>query len=427
MYQPRTLPLAPSVKRQLVWHRVEGHDKGLPAGLFSNMTKERMKELVAEALGRNEAMADNVAPCGERSKPSQTLVNDQMDTDAVLQSDESEVELELVDKLGLNLSDTKGTKHRPPPDLTHRHAPTPGSSSSSTFTPPIYQFGCKWDPINYSCSYNSVFMAFAWIYFHATSDWQMTWTGESMTMKTLSHAFKAILRALKGPANNPSIIASFSRGRDALRDILSGEDLVMFRHHGQVDASLTDILDSLSRSQTSSKYFSFGTSCGGSHCCLKVTTPTGAPSMLTPDTWNTITQSANPPHHESLQRWVSGYFNYKISLLPHRCLGCNQECSHTLSFLRPPWIWFEIFVEQPHVVLPSFKILLASDTYRLAAVLYGNAYHFVARLSTPSGIWWYYDGQVNGGQPVVDTIAHEEDLIACGDRYTMNALVYCPD
>ena len=95
--------------------------------------------------------------------------------------------------------------------------------------------------------------------------------------------------------------------------------------------------------------------------------------------------------------------------------------------MTPPWIWFEIFVEQPHVVLPSFKILLASDTYRLAAVLYGNACHFVTRLSTPSGIWWYYDGQVNGGQPVVDTITHEEDLIACGDRYTMNALVYCPD
>ena len=95
--------------------------------------------------------------------------------------------------------------------------------------------------------------------------------------------------------------------------------------------------------------------------------------------------------------------------------------------MTPPWIWFEIFVEQPHVVLPSFKISLASDTYRLATVLYGNAYHFVAHLSTPSGIWWYYDGQVNGGQPVVDTITHEEDLIACGDRYTMNALVYCPD
>ena len=157
-----------------------------------------------------------------------------------------------------------------------------------------------------------------------------------MTMKTLSHAFKAILRALKGPANNLSIIASFSRGRDALRDILLGEDPVMFRRHGQVDASLTDILDSLSRGRTSSKDFSFGTSCGGPHCRLKVTTPAGAPSMLTPDTWNTITQSANPPHHESLQRWVSGYFNYKISLLPHRCPGCNQECSHTLSFLQPP-------------------------------------------------------------------------------------------
>ena len=68
---------------------------------------------------------------------------------------------------------------------------------------------------------------------------------------------------------------------------------------------------------------------------------------------------------------------------------------------------------------------LVVDTYRLAAVIYGNAHHFVARLSTPLGMWWYYDGMINDGQPVVDTIAREEDLIVCGGGYTMNALVYC--
>jgi len=32
----------------------------------------------------------------------------------------------------------------------------------------------------------------------------------------------------------------------------------------------------------------------------------------------------------------------------------------------------------------------------------------------------------NGGQPVVDTIAREGDLVVCGDGYVMSALVYCP-
>lgn len=88
-------------------------------------------------------------------------------------------------------------------------------------------------------------------------------------------------------------------------------------------------------------------------------------------------------------------------------------------------VWFEVFLEQPHVVLPSFELSLLSSTYQLAAVVYGNGSHFVACLSTPLGAWWYYDGQVNGGRPVADSITHNEDLVTCRAGYTMNALIYC--
>ena len=361
-------------------------------------------------------------PCGEGPILS---ADDRMDTDAALLSDESDIELELVDKVGLALSDTNNTR-RSPLDITHHHAPTSGSPSPSTSTPLVHRFGCKWDRVDYSCAYDCIFMAFAWIYFHATPDWRTRWAGESAAMKSLSRHFTTILRTLEGPANNRSITSLFSRGRDEFRNILSEEDPTMFRRHGKVNASLADVLHSLSRNETSSKYFSFITSCGGPHCNLKVTTPAGAPFMLTPDAWNSITQSTSPPHYESLQRWISGYFNHKMSSLPRHCSGCDRVCSHTLSFLQPPWIWFEIFVEIPHVVLPSFKISLASHSYRLAAVIYGNSLHFVARLSPSLGTWWYYDGQVNGGQPAADAIVHEEDLVVCRDGYVMNAFVYCP-
>jgi len=102
-----------------------------------------------------------------------------------------------------------------------------------------------------------------------------------------------------------------------------------------------------------------------------------------------------------------------------------MECPWTRSFLGPPWIWFEVFVGQADVVLPLFKLTFSLHTYRLAAVIYGNACHFVTRLSTPSGTWWYYDGQDNGGRPIVDKITCEEDLITCRAGYTMNVLVYC--
>lgn len=45
-----------------------------------------------------------------KSSHQKTQADDQMDIDAVLLSDDSEVELELVDKFGLSLDDTEHIK-----------------------------------------------------------------------------------------------------------------------------------------------------------------------------------------------------------------------------------------------------------------------------------------------------------------------------
>ena len=288
--------------------------------------------------------------------------------------------------------------HRPPLDLTRD--PAPGPSNLLTSAPMTCYFRCKWDSVNYSCSYDCVFTAFAWIYLHATEDWRVTWTGESPVTKILSHHFKTILHALKGPANNQtdwSMAALFSYGRDAFRDILSKENPTMFKYHGQVNAYLTDILVLLSCGQTSSQYFSFFTCCGSPSCNLKITTPAGAPFMLSTNTWINITQSKDLLYHKPLQEWITRYFSHKTSSSLHCCSRCSRQCLQTHLFLKPPWIWFDVFVDQTHVALPSFKISLSSYTYWLTAVMYGNSYHFIARLSTPLGTWWHYDGQVNSG------------------------------
>ena len=110
--------------------------------------------------------------------------------------------------------------------------------------------------------------------------------------------------------------------------------------------------------------------------------------------------------------------------LSRSCQGCSAEYSWTRSFLNPPWILFEVFAERPNVVSPSFELSISSHAYRLAAVIYGHASNFVTLPSTPSGTWWYYDGQKNDGRPAVDSITREEDLITCEDGYAMNVLVY---
>ena len=70
-------------------------------------------------------------------------------------------------------------------------------------TSQFYYFRCKWDPSNYSCSYDCIFMTFAWMYFHATEHWRMMWMGQSRAARTLSHHLRIILHITEGWPNNP--------------------------------------------------------------------------------------------------------------------------------------------------------------------------------------------------------------------------------
>ena len=422
---PPREPPNKNLQQQLVWHRIVDGDESLPPGCFTNVAKEKMKELVLGALIRRgnkaDIKADVVMADGERPKffISGSIIDQLRTVGASLPTDELEAELELTDKIGLSLSHTK-CANQPPPVPVHSYTLT---SPTSSFHIP--GFGCQWDPVDYSCSYDCIITAFAWMYSHGTEHWRATWAGESAAAKILSRRFKIILRAIEGPANDP-VSVLFSRSRDAFRDVLSEENPRMFKRHGPVFASLVDILHSLSLRETTSQYFTFVATCSGRNCTPGLITPTGAPYILTPNVWASITGSENQPYHESLQEWVVRWFDWKASSSRRRpCMWCHTDRVLTRSFVKPPWIWFELFFGHPHVVLPSFVLSFSSYTYRLAAAMYGNGRHFVAHLSTPSGTWWHYDGKANGGQPIAVSIAHEEDLLTCGGSYTLNALVYC--
>jgi hypothetical protein len=55
---PASQPTNDLLRRQLVWHRVADGDNSLPAGLFSGVKKEKMKELVVGALERRNKAVD---------------------------------------------------------------------------------------------------------------------------------------------------------------------------------------------------------------------------------------------------------------------------------------------------------------------------------------------------------------------------------
>ena len=67
---PETQPKNYHLRQQLVWLRVVGGDKDLPAGLFTSMNKGRMKELIIGALERRKKkMADNETMVVDDGRP----------------------------------------------------------------------------------------------------------------------------------------------------------------------------------------------------------------------------------------------------------------------------------------------------------------------------------------------------------------------
>ena len=300
---------------------------------------------------------------------------------------------------------------------------SPTSNPSSPAPPsPMYLFGCPWDAMDYSCSYDCVFMALSWIYLHAPRAQQTTWMAERKAARDLVRSFQAISTALqpRSDSHQPTegLTPLFSTGRNTLRDNLLKHSPDLFKR-GKAYITIGDVLDHLAGKMP----FTSTVVC---RCARIVKEHVGASYMLTPSIWKSMTGSEAKPVHESLAEWLSKFAVFKAPFKSHACSRCHDICQESLSFGRLPWIWFSVVANHPRIAVPSLRISLGSDSYRLAAVIYGNDKHFVARLGTPSGTWHNYDGMERLGRPgTALLIKSEQDLVGYDGSHTICALVYC--
>jgi len=403
---PDSKPSNDFLRRQLVWHRRIGCDKALPSGTFSGMKKSSLKNLVAEALDRwdrSKIAGTNTADPGPRSDTSTTAEDS-------------------GNNHGLYNEDTQITRDQ----STTSHRGTllglPGEGN-----PLPVNFGCKWDPVDYSCAYDCVFTAFAWIYLHATHTWREKWTHESVIAGSLSDHFKKISSSLAGPAPDDTVPTLFTECRDLWRDRISHYWPTEFPRRGWKYASVTRLLEFLANNRNPSHYVTIILSCGTAGCPLRVKNLEPRYFMLLPSEWNTITGRTSPPHRESLETWIKDHYSSPhITKTADQCEWCQQWFSRKVVFQEPTWIWFKVFPQFGHIIIPALKISLGPATLRLATVIYYNGNHYRARLCDPSEAWWFYDGQRDGGRPArLSKVTSERDLFQCGSDYNITALVYC--
>ena len=211
------------------------------------------------------------------------------------------------------------------------------------------------------------------------------------------------------------------------RDLLFQRSATDFPRCGPIFALVSRVLEVPADDQRPSHYVTVILFCGTPGCPCKVKNLGARPYMLLSSDWSTAIGTTTPLHHESLETWIKNHYSSPhLTKTPDQCMRCQRPFSRRFIFLEPTWIWFEVFPQYLHVVIPALKITLGLVVLRLAAMIYYNGIHFRARLCDPSENWWFYDGQQNGGRPTpLSKITKEGELFQCGTGFGLTALVYC--
>lgn len=295
------------------------------------------------------------------------------------------------------------TKHHKKNTTTNKK--TPPSSSQS---PWLFSAGCRWDELNWSCAYDSIFMSLYTIFASNTSHFHHDFGTISQTAKILEHSFTHILNS----QSKTSTI--FDHHRDNLRDKLHAQNPDQFRRLGQHAASASDILDIIFPAT-------------GRHLVTTPSCPNECDQSFQPHNRHII--NTHMPSHVThgrnsiIPRNLNEYISNFILEISHQRdameIYCNNCQSSTLTFTTsfvntPPIFFLEIPMESTSslsTILPSWNIEIPSPLrhyrYQLSAIIYLGSFHFTSRLILKNRSVWKHDGRINNGIPVFDFGAQE--------------------
>lgn len=271
----------------------------------------------------------------------------------------------------------------------------------------ITRAGCRWNPNDWSCAYDTVFMSLYACFLSLTPETSETFVRSSSLLRLLFNSFSDLERL------STIIPPSFEYHRDLFRKALFDLNARAFPISGRVEACLADVVDSVFGDAM--VYHIEVKSCSDDclHCTgtLRVTLPS----------FIVIERSHCMGLQQYLHAWLADHFPTIRATYPvfhHRdCTvtgaGLQSDCAiigtpavdgHThgecqplLMFELHPiecWALPDLFLDPPTTS--------NNCRYQLAAIIYHGNNHFAARLLLPDLTLWKYDGQLNGGAPLLD-------------------------
>ena len=334
--------------------------------------------------------------------------------------------------LGAPLCDLDATSNTPCPPIIYSVTTITHDPQSTESEHRQIEAGCAWDRINWSCSYDSVFMSFWFIYRYSSSGWRSKWRQQAPKWNdSLGGAFDSLLSlAQSSQSSEAELSRKFTSLRETFRNDLSRVNPTHFQHHGQVLASVCRILGHIfvgSGPGESEPHLEQMVACDWCNTSAPMRCSFG---LLGSDRLLEIHRRDDDIEpFLPLQIAVTRYIQH-FSQKPQRdrcrtCFGPLRVAS--LSMPETTWLWIELS-DPISPVTPSPRLVFGLKdqlrVYTLRAVIYTGGDHFTARLLDQSATWWKYDGMWRFGVPRVDQIDDELGLLE-NDHRRAAFLIYC--
>ena len=110
-------------------------------------------------------------------------------------------------------------------------------------------YGCVWDGPNYSCAFDSVFMATFSMYHYADPPWRQRWRDSSNFNFMVAGLFDNTLTTMQIPLLHRRLPSLFNKYQDRVRDHLNALDSINFPRCGQTLVAASDIFAQMCRSE----------------------------------------------------------------------------------------------------------------------------------------------------------------------------------
>ena len=295
---------------------------------------------------------------------------------------------------------------------------------------PLVMVGCVWDGDNWSCAYDAVLMSFWSIYKKASPNWHSKWREQAPKWNNFfGAAFASLLTTAQDEqTSRASLSRKFTSFRETFRNELSQVNPEYFRRHGKVTASVCRILSHIfSRDVVREPHLDQLVACdpcGVSMYCRCSFALLGSSDLL-----NRYLDEDDIGERLPLQVAVTRYVQC-ASLEPQRdrCRTCSGLLRvESLSLPETMWLWIEL-ADPTSPITPSTRLVFGAQdphrVYTLQAVIYHGGNHFTARLLDQSATWWDYNGMSRFGEPHIDYVEDDGDLLENNGRHAA-FLLYC--